>query len=67
MSRSSKAEHDAKPPRRKPPSRGRHWLHIAPYDSSPFPGAESLANSRWQEFARWMVLFGVDFAALSTH
>jgi hypothetical protein len=40
----------------------RRWLKVEFYEPHRIPGARALARSEWHECARWVVMFGLDFA-----
>lgn len=40
----------------------RRWLKVAHYEPGPLPGERVLAASEWRECARWVVMFGVEYA-----
>lgn len=40
----------------------RRWLKVAPYNPRSIPGAALQGEAEWRECARWVVMFGLDFA-----
>ena len=40
----------------------RRWIQVDPYEPSRIPGARALEQTEWKECARWVVMFGLEFA-----